>query len=344
MLAMAAYRLGFRTHIYADEGGPAFDVTARSTTGSYDDLERIATFAQSVDVVTYEFENVPVAAAYHAQRWAPVRPGPRALAVAQDRLQEKQFAWELGLAVHPFAPVDSEADLRSALATIGTPAVLKTRHLGYDGKGQARIAALQDAAAALASIGRHSAILESLVTFAFEVSVLTVRGVAGEIVHYDVPRNEHAGGILSRSTVPSLLPAEHVAEACRIGARAADALDYVGVLTVELFYCPGAKDHFLVNEFAPRVHNSGHWTLDACHVSQFENHIRAIAGWPLGSVERHSDAEMLNLIGADVLDWQRIAADPTTALHIYGKNDPRAGRKMGHLTRLSPRRAHRAAK
>lgn len=334
MLALAAYRLGFKTHIYCDTSGPAFDVSARTTVGGFDDLAKIAAFAKAVDVVTYEFENVPVAAAYEAEKWAPVRPGARALAVAQDRLEEKRFAESLGLAVHAYAAVDDQAGLEAALARIGLPAVLKTRRLGYDGKGQVRIKASGDAAAALAAIGHRPAILEAHVPFAFEVSVLTVRGLGGEVAQYDVPHNEHEGGILARSTVPSPLPAEAEAAARRIGGLAAEALGYVGLLTVELFYCPGTAAPFLVNEFAPRVHNSGHWTIDACPISQFENHIRAIVGWPLGSVARHCDAQMVNLIGPAVLDWERYAAEPGTTVHIYGKGQAREGRKMGHLTRL----------
>ena len=338
MLAMAAARLGLKCHIYSDASGPAFDVVAKSTVGAYNDLDAVARFASSVDVVTYEFENVPHDTAAAALRVAPVRPGAKALEVAQDRLVEKQFIAGLGLPVAPFAAVDDEASLKEATRALGLPAILKTRRLGYDGKGQVRLSSDTDSATALTAIGNAPAVLEGMVAFQFEVSVLCVRGLDGEVRFYDLPLNTHANGILDTSAVPSPLPPTAVARAHDIACRIAEALDYVGVLAVELFFVgEGAAEPLVVNEIAPRVHNSGHWTIDACTVSQFENHIRAVAGWPLGPTHRHSDALMTNLIGNDVLAWKSLAAQTATGVHLYGKNDPRPGRKMGHITRLTPK-------
>jgi 5-(carboxyamino)imidazole ribonucleotide synthase len=333
MLALAAARLGLKCCIYSDEWGPAFDVVARSITAPFEDTAKVAAFAQSVDVVTYEFENVPLVAADAAQQFAPVRPGPKALAVAQDRLEEKRFVSSLGLPVAPFAAIGRAEDFEAACRSVGENAILKTRRFGYDGRGQARLSSAKELNAAFDALGRVAAVLEGFVRFEFEVSVLVVRSLAGEIRFYDVPLNTHRNGILATSTVPSPLPLDHVARAQEIAARIAEALDYVGVLGVEMFYVGKGTEPLIVNEFAPRVHNSGHWTIDACAVSQFENHIRAVAGWPLGSTERHSDALMTNLIGDDVEAWQRLAAEPNAALHLYGKQEARPGRKMGHVTR-----------
>ncbi len=337
MLAMAAARLGFKCSIYSDHSGPAFDVAAVTTLGAFEDLAAITSFAQSVDVVTYEFENVPLPTAAAAARLKPLRPGLRALEVAQDRLAEKTFIESLGIPVAAFAAVDSERELAGAQALTGLPAILKTRRLGYDGKGQARIANPADAALAYAEIGGGPAVLEGFVPFTAEVSVLVLRGADGHTAVYDIPHNEHAGGILRRSSVPCALPAAAQARARDIALRIAAALDYVGLLAVEMFYVADAAEPLLVNEIAPRVHNSGHWTIDACAVSQFENHIRAIAGWPLGSTTRHSDAVMDNLIGAQADGWRDLAAQPGACLHLYGKHEARPGRKMGHVTRLLPR-------
>ncbi|MFA5949915.1 MAG: 5-(carboxyamino)imidazole ribonucleotide synthase [Hyphomicrobium sp.] len=339
MLALAAARLGLKCHIYSDVAGPAFDVAARSMVGAFEDVEKIAAFARAVDVVTYEFENVPLAAAAAAQRHAPVRPGPRALAASQDRLEEKRFIETLGIPVAPFAAIATDGDFAGAVAVTGEKAILKTRRLGYDGKGQARIASGAELAGAFAAIGRRPAVLEGFVPFEYEVSVLVVRGLGGDVRFYDVPLNTHKAGILDTSTVPSPLSAAHVAKATAIAREIAVALDYVGLLAVEMFYVGAeAAEPFVVNEMAPRVHNSGHWTMDACVVSQFENHMRAVAGWPLGPTDRHSDAVMTNLIGSDVEAWQRLAGEGT-ALHLYGKPDARPGRKMGHVNRISPKRS-----
>jgi 5-(carboxyamino)imidazole ribonucleotide synthase len=340
MLALAAARLGLKTHVYCEDSGPAFDVATHVTKARFDDWAELAKFAQAVDVVTYEFENVAVDTARHLAAVVPVRPSAKALEVAQDRLTEKDFIAGLGIAVAPYRAVDGPETLANALAAMAAPAVLKTRRLGYDGKGQAPIAPGDDVSAAWERIGGRPAILEKRIGFAMEISALVARSARGELASYDCPRNTHEGGILRRSVVPSGLPAADVAAARRIAGTIADALDYVGVLAVEMFHLGSsapAHARLMVNEIAPRVHNSGHWTIEACAVSQFENHVRAVAGWPLGSTERHSDAEMVNLLGREALDWQRLAEDPGACLHLYAKREAREGRKMGHVTRLSPR-------
>jgi 5-(carboxyamino)imidazole ribonucleotide synthase len=338
MLAVAGARLGLKCHVFADASGPAFDVAAARTIAPYEDEAAIAAFAQSVGAVTYEFENVPLAAAAAAARVVPVRPGPKALEVAQDRLVEKTFVSSLGIPVAPFAAVVSAEDLAAAALTLGTPAILKTRRLGYDGKGQARLADPATTAWAWDAIGRAPAVLEGVVAFDCEISVLVVRGLEGDVEFYDVPVNTHRAGILATSAVPSPLPPCDLARARDIAAAIANALDYVGVLAVEMFHLGGqASDPLVVNELAPRVHNSGHWTIDACAVSQFENHIRAVAGWPLGDTARHADASMTNLIGHDADAWADLARERGACLHLYGKNQARPGRKMGHVTRLRPR-------
>jgi 5-(carboxyamino)imidazole ribonucleotide synthase len=335
MLAMAAARLGLKCHIYSDSSGPAFDVAAAHTIGAFEDEEKVSAFASSVDVVTYEFENVPALTAAAAERYAPLRPGTKPLDVCQDRLKEKNFVSALGIPVAPFAAIETVSDLKSAVDKVGTKAILKTRRLGYDGKGQARIQSASEIERAFDDIGRAPALLEGVVSFEFEVSVLAVRNLDGEVRFYDVPVNTHKNGILDTSTVPSPLSKAHSKRAQEIAAAIAIAFDYVGLLAVEMFYLGhDAKDPFVVNEMAPRVHNSGHWTIDACQCSQFENHMRAVAGWPLGPTDRHSDAVMMNLIGHDVDAWEMLAAEPGTAVHLYGKRDARPGRKMGHVNRI----------
>ncbi|WP_295559057.1 5-(carboxyamino)imidazole ribonucleotide synthase [uncultured Hyphomicrobium sp.] len=337
MLSLAAAQLGLKCHIYSDVPGGACDVAAASTIGPYEDVDKVRAFAASVDVVTYEFENVPLQAAAAAEAVAPVRPGPKALAVAQDRLEEKTFISALGIPVAPFAAVDSSSAFETALATIGHAGILKTRRLGYDGKGQVRIRSAAELAPAFDALQRAPSVLEGLVPFAYEVSVLVVRAVSGEVRFYDIPLNTHKDGILDTSTVPSPLPAAHATRATDIAGAIAAALDYVGVLGVEMFYLPDAPEPLVVNEIAPRVHNSGHWTMDACLVSQFENHIRAVADWPLGPTGRHADVTMTNLIGDDAARWHAFAAEPNAAVHLYGKPEPRPGRKMGHVNRLRKR-------
>ena len=337
MLSLAAAQLGLKCHIYSDVPGGACDVAAASTIGPFEDTARIRAFAEGVDVVTYEFENVPLEAAAAAEAVAPVRPGPKALAVAQDRLEEKTFISGLGIPVAPFAAVDGEASFAAAVRAIGEAGILKTRRLGYDGKGQVRIKSAAELAPAFDALKGAPSVLEGLVPFAYEVSVLVVRALSGETRFYDIPLNTHKNGILDTSTVPSPLPAADARRAQEIAGAIAEALGYVGVLGVEMFYVPGARERLVVNEIAPRVHNSGHWTMDACLVSQFENHMRAVAGWPLGPTDRHSDVSMTNLIGADVDQWPVLAAEPNAALHLYGKPEARPGRKMGHVNRLRPR-------
>ncbi|MBI2718930.1 MAG: 5-(carboxyamino)imidazole ribonucleotide synthase [Rhizobiales bacterium] len=335
MTALAAARLGLGCHIYAPErNSPAFQVAAAHTVSTYDDLAALARFARTVDVVTYEFENVPAATAAFFEGKVALAPGARALAVAQDRVDEKSFIASLGITVAPFAAVTDEENLAMAVAKLGRPAILKTRRLGYDGKGQVKIDTATDLAAAFAAIGKAPAILEGYVSFDKEISVIAARGWDGEVAVYDVPENVHRHHILHTSTVPARISAAITEEARELGRRIAAALDYVGVIGVEMFV--GAQG-LLVNEFAPRVHNSGHWTMDACLVSQFEQHVRAICGWPLGDPSRHSDAVMTNLLGDDAALWARLAAEPYAGLHLYGKTEARPGRKMGHINRLTPR-------
>ena len=340
MLAMAAARLGLKTHIYCEDSGPAFDVATHTTKAAFDDTAALTQFAGAVQAVTYEFENVPIATAQHLARLVPVRPSAKALEVAQDRLAEKQFISALSIPVAPFRAVDNAAELNAAVAHFGAPAILKTRRLGYDGKGQASVQPGADIEAAWSAVGGQPSVLEMRIPFVCEISTLVVRGQSGELATYDCPVNTHENGILRRSVVPAGLAEADMARARDIAQTIAAALDYVGVLAVEMFYlgpdAPLAK-RVMVNEIAPRVHNSGHWTIEACAVSQFENHMRAVAGWPLGSTERHSNAEMVNLIGQEALDWRKLAAEPGACLHLYGKHEARAGRKMGHVTRLSPK-------
>jgi 5-(carboxyamino)imidazole ribonucleotide synthase len=335
MLAMAAARLGLKVHIYSDVAdAPAFQVCDAHTVASYEGEATLKMFAESCDAVTYEFENVPAKAASVLATIKPTNPNAKALAVAQDRFDEKNFVTALGLKTAPFAAVSSADDAAAAFAKIGGPAVLKTRRFGYDGKGQAKVKSADECKAAFVSFKSVPAILEGFVAFDFEASVVAVRGADGTFAAYDPAENVHENHILARSLVPARLTKQQVENAKTIAHKIADALDYVGVLGVELFV---QKDGtLLVNEIAPRVHNSGHWTIEACIVSQFENHIRAVAGWPLGSTERHSDAVMENLIGEQAADFKALAAKGG-GLHLYGKSEIRAGRKMGHITYLKPK-------
>lgn len=338
MLAMAAARLGFRCHIYADAPGPAFDVAAATTVGSYDDRLKLAAFAACAGVATYEFENIPVETVAFLSQLIPVRPGVAALACAQDRLNEKQLARELGAMTADFAAANSFEELVAAIEVIGAPGILKTRRFGYDGKGQVKINAPSDAKAAWDAIRGQPAILEKLVPFNSEVSVVAVRAADGSFAAYDVTANEHRHHILHTSAVPAAMSEEAMSAAIATTKGIADALNYTGVLAVEFFALSyNRRDVLYVNEIAPRVHNSGHWTIDACAVSQFENHIRAVAGWPVGPTSRHSNAVMTNLIGKDANAWGKLAAEPATCVHLYGKHEARAGRKMGHVTRISPK-------
>lgn len=336
MLAMAAARLGLKCHIYADSPGPAFDVASMTTIASYTDETALAAFAASIAVATYEFENIPVETVVFLSKRVAVRPGVAALACAQDRLNEKRLARELGAMTADFASVGSLDDLTAALIQFGVPAILKTRRFGYDGKGQVKISDPAEAKAAWDAMRGQPSILEKVVPFKSEVSVIAARSVDGTFRAYDVSANDHRDHILHTATVPALVPDEAASAAIQTTKGIADALDYAGVLAVEFFALEYNRRTVLyVNEIAPRVHNSGHWTIDACAVSQFENHIRAVAGWPIGDTVRHSDAVMTNLIGKDANTWQRLAAEPNTCVHLYGKHDARAGRKMGHVTRLT---------
>ncbi len=337
MLALAAAELGLRVHIYApEETSPAAEVAGNATRAAYEDEAALIAFADAVDVVTYEFENVPGETARILSEHAPVRPGPKALATSQDRLDEKNFLNDLGIATAPYAQVDMLDDLVSALDKLGTPAVLKTRRFGYDGKGQVKINDPSEAAAAFDAIAGAPAILEGFMPFEKEVSVIAARALDGTSAAYDVGENVHRDHILHTTTVPAAIDASIAESAREISERIAHGLDYVGVIGVEFFVLADGDTHTLcVNEFAPRVHNSGHWTSDACTVCQFEQHIRAVAGWPLGNPARHSDAVMTNLIGAEVDEWCEHAATSHRAVHLYGKHEARPGRKMGHITDLN---------
>jgi len=307
-------------------------VTPNAIVAPYDDLEQLGNFADACDVVTFEFENLPAHAIAHLGQHVPVRPGAHALAMTQDRLTEKTFVEKLGLKTAPFFEVSSAAQAREAFGKLDGRGILKTRRFGYDGKGQAKVSSAEDAAKAFESFKGAPAILEGFVDFSFEASVVAAHGAGGQFAAYDPPENDHENHILRRSTVPSRLSAAQVSEAKAIAKKIGDALEYMGVFAVELFV--GKNGELLVNEIAPRVHNTGHWTLEACQCSQFEQHIRAVAGWPLGDPIRHADAVMENIIGAEADAWQALAQGG--ALHLYGKAQARPGRKMGHLTRLKP--------
>ncbi len=332
MLAVAASRLGYKTHIFDPAAdAPAADVAHRVTTANYDDSTALADFAANVDVITYEFENIPTAALDQLEQRRPIRPNRRALAISQDRLREKEFLTGLGLTCAPYKAVNSTADLSAAIAAIGLPAILKTTRLGYDGKGQARILQATDAAPALAALNQQPAVLEGFIAFSHEVSVIAARGLDGAISAYDPGQNVHRDGILHTTTVPARLSPGQRSDAVLIAARILNALEYVGVLGVELFVTPTG---LIVNEIAPRVHNSGHWTQNGCAVDQFEQHIRAITGLPLGDGLRHSDVVMENLIGDDMAQVPALLQERHAALHLYGKANARAGRKMGHVNRI----------
>jgi 5-(carboxyamino)imidazole ribonucleotide synthase len=335
MLALAAGPLGIKCHIFAPEAdSPAFQVSAGHTVAAYDDFKALEDFAGKVDVVTYEFENVPGDTAAFLDRLVPVAPGVEALRTAQDRIFEKNFISGLGIEVAPYAEVSDLASLEAALARIGRPAVLKTRRFGYDGKGQTKIHPGTDLTEAWSEIGRQPAVLEGFVSFDKEISVIAARSWSGEVAVYDVPENHHQNHILKTSTVPADIGPAVAHKAREIGGRIIEALGYVGVIGIEMFV---SGEHLTVNEIAPRVHNSGHWTMDSGCVSQFEQHIRAVCGWPLGSTERHSDVVMTNLLGDDIDRWHDLAREPDVRLHLYGKVEARRGRKMGHFNRLTPR-------
>ncbi|MGB8900982.1 MAG: 5-(carboxyamino)imidazole ribonucleotide synthase [Methylocella sp.] len=345
MLALAAAKLGLKTHVYAqDPESPAFDVASARTLAPYEDELTLAEFAGTVELVTFEFENIPSRTAAILADSCVVRPGPEALTVCQDRLAEKEFLAAAGIAAAPYMRVDDAGALARAIAQIGRPSILKTRRFGYDGKGQVLVREGADLAVTFRALGGKPAILEAVVPFSTEISVVAARGPGGDFAAYDLCENIHENHILKSTRVPARLPPGIAAEATRLTRVIADALDYCGVITIEMFVTGGAGDACLelcVNEIAPRVHNSGHWTLDGAATSQFEQHIRAIAGWPLGAASRHGAqaggrVEMDNLIGEDVLAWAKILGEPGASLHLYGKADARPGRKMGHVTRIVP--------
>jgi 5-(carboxyamino)imidazole ribonucleotide synthase len=336
MSALAAARLGYRCHILSDTpDGPAALVSAGETVGSYDDPEILREFAAKVDVITFEFENVSAEGLDLLASLKPVRPSPAVLRISQDRALEKGFLNGAGIATAPWRLVDSVEALRDAAAALGLPAILKTTRLGYDGKGQRRLAPGCDLEAAFAELAPKPLILEGLVDFACEISVVVARGVDGTVSAFDVVENRHRHHILDLTLAPARIPPETAAQARDIAGRIAAAIGLVGLLAVEMFI--DAKGAVLVNELAPRPHNSGHWTLDACPASQFELHIRAVAGLPLPPATRHSDAVMKNLVGPEETAlWPEILATPGLIPHLYGKAEARAGRKMGHVTRLFP--------
>ena len=338
MLALAAARLGFKCHVFAPSpDASAFDVVHRVTCADYADNAALDRFAADVDVITYEFENVPAPTATFLSARKPVLPDPRVLAITQDRLTEKNFVTGLGIKTARFAEISSPRELACALDAIGRPAILKTRRFGYDGKGQINIRNGTDPAAAWREIGEQPAILEAFVPFEREVSIVAARSGDGRVECFDLIENEHRERILKFSRVPANEPESVGRAARRIAETLAAAFDYVGVLAVEMFVvAEGARHVLLVNEIAPRVHNSGHWTIDGASVSQFEQHVRAVAGWPLGKPLRHGRIEMTNLIGDEVEDYAKWLAVPGASVHLYGKGAPRPGRKMGHVTQVLP--------
>lgn len=329
MLSVAAARLGFRTHIFEPgTNPPAGHVADHVTTAAYEDEAALRAFGEAVDVITYEFENVPTSALDLLGALAPIHPGREALRISQDRITEKDFLNGLGLSVAPYAAVDDATSMQAAIEQVGLPSILKTRRFGYDGKGQARLMSAADADKVLADMAGAPSVLEGFIDFSCEISVIAARSPSGEVACYDPGENVHEGGILRKTTVPANVKSALRMDAVLLAARILNELDYVGVMGVELFVTPAG---LVVNEIAPRVHNSGHWTQNGCTVDQFEQHIRAIAGWPLGNGQRHSDVVMENLIGDDMDRVPTLATQAETALHLYGKADVKVGRKMGHV-------------
>ena len=336
MLALAAARLGYRVHVFRPErDSPAAEVAAAATMAAWDDEAALDRFADSVDVVTLEFENLPVAAVKRIAGRVPVRPGPRALAAAQDRIAEKALMARLGIPTTPWAEVRGADSLAAARARLGDDCLLKTARGGYDGKGQLPVAAATDPAAAWRKLGAEVGILEARVDFEREISVILARGLDGACAAWDAVENRHVDGILDTTVAPAPVSAALAGRARAAAGRIAEALDVVGLLAVEMFVARDGR--LLANEIAPRPHNSGHWTMDACRTGQFEQAVRAVCGLPLGPVERFADATMHNLLGERIDEWRRWLADPDAKLHIYGKAETRPGRKMGHVTRLTGR-------
>ena len=336
MLALAAARLGLKTAVLEpDPDPPAAGVAGQLICAAYDDAEGLAALAAASDVITFEFENVPAATVERLlELGAAVAPSARALAIAQDRVDEKTFLNLSGAPTVAFAAASSRRAAVEAARKLGAPCLIKTRREGYDGKGQSWIEHAADAADAFARVGGKPAIVEAPANFTRELSVIAARSRTGEIALYPLAENHHENGVLRRTNAPAETSPGALAQAQQIAARILTALDYVGVLAVELFEL--ADGRLLVNEIAPRVHNSGHWTLDGCEVDQFEQHIRAVAGWPLGPTHALAQTEMINLLGDEADDWPRLIADPTARLWLYGKSEARPGRKMGHVNRLKP--------
>lgn len=332
MLSVAASRLGFKTHIFEPGANPpAGHVADQVTTAPYDDLDALRSFAQSVDVVTYEFENIPADALDAIEELRPVMPNRRALATSQDRIVEKDFLTSLGLKCAPYANVETADDLVAAIQAIGVPSILKTRRFGYDGKGQVRLKNSTNPTSAWQELGETPSVLEGFIEFSHEVSVIGARSQDGAVVCFDPGENVHTDGILHTTTLPARLNRNQHTDAIILTGQILNALDYVGVMGVELFVTPHG---LIVNEIAPRVHNSGHWTQNGCVIDQFEQHIRAIAGWPLGDGKRHSNVVMTNLIGEAVNDVATLSQDSSVGLHLYGKAEAKAGRKMGHVNKI----------
>lgn len=336
-LSSAAAALGYRTHIFAPEtDSPASQVTNLSTVGTYNDEAALKKFAESVDVVTFEFENIPATSLALLSRLKPVHPSAKILEISQDRLAEKAFLNAAGAPTAPYEAVESEADLTASIAKLGLPAILKTTRLGYDGKGQYLLRTAEDAAAAFATLNPKPLILEGFIDFACEISVIVARNEAGDITSFDPVENRHKHHILDLTLAPAQIPQELSLEATRLACLIAESLGLIGLLAVEMFVT--ATGGLLINEIAPRPHNSGHWTLDACPLSQFDLHIRAVAGLPLPAATRHADAVMKNLIGPDDMNiWPAILATPKLIAHHYGKTQARLGRKMAHYTTLFPK-------
>jgi len=333
MIATAAARLGYRSHVFTDQAdSSAAQVTNRTTVAAYDDLDAMQRFAAAVDVVTIEFENLPVDGLRAIAEETPVHPSPNILAICQDRLAEKQFLESLDIPIAPFAEIAHVADLKEKSGAIGTPSILKTRRMGYDGKGQIKIEDGADLDAVYAELRGHEAVLEGFVTFVRELSVIVVRTEDGRKASYVPVENCHENHILSKTLAPAPIANAEAEKAVALAERIADGLGLVGLLAVEMFQTEDGE--ILVNELAPRPHNSGHWTLDACFISQFEQTVRAITGLPLGSTARFADAEMDNLLGDDAEAWLELIQRPDARLHLYGKTPIRAGRKHGHITSL----------
>lgn len=334
MLSQAASRLGFKVVTFGpDAGSPAAQVSLASKVAAYTDEAVLARLAESCDVITFEFENVPAASLdFLTGRGAVVAPSSKALRITQDRVLEKSFAREAGIGTVDFYEINSLSDLQGVLKSSGLPALLKTRREGYDGKGQVWIKSLEEALAAYDSLNGRPSILEAKASFTREISVVAARGWNGEVKTFPIGENHHVGGILSTTLAPAQVSEAVTAAAHEIARKVLEGLDYVGVLAVELFVLPG--DELLLNEIAPRVHNSGHWTQDGCLCDQFEQHIRAVTGWPLGDTSARCTVEMTNLLGPDILEWPALAAEPQSRLYVYGKDEPRPGRKMGHINRI----------